>query len=283
MAYRESRIDGPSDTPILATMPTVHANGIDIHYRQEGEGADLVLIMGLGAHSGAWLPNAPAFARHFRVTTFDNRGAGRSSAPDEPYSLGGMADDTAAFMAALGIDRAHVLGASMGGMVAQELAINHPGRVDRLVLACSRARTSELRRKVSVAQRALWEAGVPRESISAIQQPWGMTGAILQDEEKAAGLLALGAKDPYPIATHAYLRQLDATMAHDALDRLGRITAPTLVLVGAEDILTPPAESIELASKIPGAQLRILPRGGHGFSGEYAADFNAAVLSFLLS
>ena len=96
-------------------------------------------------------------------------------------------------------------------------------------------------------------------------------------------LLALQAKDPFPLQKHAYLRQLDATMAHDTLDRLHGITARTLVLVGAEDILTPPEESIVLAKQIPDSNLRILPRGGHGFSGEYPQDFNRAVLEFLQS
>lgn len=262
-------------------MPTARANGIDIYYSQRGEGPDLLMIMGLGAHSGAWALNAPELAKHFRVTIFDNRGAGRTSAPDEPYSIPQMADDTAALMEAIGLERAHVLGASMGGMIAQELAINYPGRIDRLVLACSRARTSEMRRRVSVAQRALYEAGVPRESIMAIQQPWGSTAALLQDPAKPTAAIALAMQDPYPIAKHAYLRQLDATMAHDALDRLARIEAETLVLVGAEDILTPPYESEELAANIPRATLRILPRGGHGFSGEFPAEFNAAVAEFL--
>jgi 3-oxoadipate enol-lactonase len=262
-------------------MATVTANGIDIFYRQEGSGPDLVLIMGLGAHSGAWLPNVPALAERFRVTSFDNRGAGRTSAPDEPYSIAGMADDAAALMGELGIQRAHILGASMGGMIAQEFVVNRPGLVDRLVIACSRARTGELRRRISIAQRALWEADVPRDAIAAIQQPWGRTSATLQDETMPMELLALQAKDPYPIQKHAYLRQLDATMAHDTYARLGAISAPTLVIVGAEDILTPPFESAELARLIPGAELRILPRGGHGFTGEYPAEFNRAVIDFL--
>ncbi|MFN0094666.1 MAG: alpha/beta fold hydrolase [Dehalococcoidia bacterium] len=264
-------------------MPTARVNGIEMYYNQQGEGADLLMIMGLGAHSGAWLLNAPPLSKHFRVTTFDNRGAGRTSALDEPYSMRGMADDTAALMAELGIAKAHVVGASMGGMVAQELAINHPERVDRLVIACSRARASELRRKVAVAQRALWEAGIPRDAIAAIQQPWGSTGAILQDEFLPIERLALAAKDPYPIQKHAYLRQLDATIAHDTYDRLSTIVAPTLVLVGAEDVLTPPYESEEIARLIPGAKLQILPRGGHGFSGEYPDQFNRAVRTFLQS
>jgi pimeloyl-ACP methyl ester carboxylesterase len=264
-------------------MATVRANGIDIYYDQRGEGQDLVLVMGLGAHSGAWLLSAPAFAKHFRVTTFDNRGAGRTTAPDEPYSIRGMAEDTAALMAELGIESAHVVGASMGGMIAQELAINFPERVRKLVIACSRARTPELRKLVSLAQRALWEADVPREAVAAIQQPWGVTSAILQDPEKPMERLGLGARDPHPIQKHAYLRQLDATMAHDALDRLPRITAETLVLVGGEDILTPPHENAEIAHAIPRGRLQILPRGGHGFSAEYPEDFNRAVLGFLCS
>ena len=263
-------------------MTTAHVNGIDIHYTQRGEGADLVLINGLGGHSGAWALNAPAFAKQFHVTTFDNRGAGRTTAPDEPYSIAGMADDAAALMAELDIGRAHILGVSMGGMVAQELAIRHPGVVDRLIIACSRARTGELRRKVAVAQRALWEADVPRESIAAIQMNWGSTTARLQDPEAPLELLALQASDPYKIQKHAYLRQLDATIAHDTVDRLGGVQAETLVLVGAEDVLTPPHESIEIAELIPNARLQILPRGGHGFSGEYAPEFNRAVLDFLV-
>jgi 3-oxoadipate enol-lactonase len=262
-------------------VPTVAVNGIDIYYDQRGEGPDLVLIMGLGAHSGAWALNAPELAKRYRVTTFDNRGAGRTSAPDEPYSIRQMADDTAALIKALGIERAHVLGASMGGMVAQELAINYGSLINRLVIACSRAKAGELRRKVAMAQRALWESGLPRDAIAAIQQPWGSTSARLQDERTPLELLALQALDPYPIEKHAYLRQLDATMEHDTLDRLKRISAPTLVLVGAEDILTPPFESIEIAREIPGAELRIMARGGHGFSGEYPAEFNKTVLEFL--
>lgn len=262
-------------------MSTVHVNGIDIFYEQHGAGPDLLLIMGLGAHSGAWALNVPELSKHYRVTVFDNRGSGRTGAPDEPYSMCGMAADTAGLMTAIGIERAHIVGASMGGMIAQELAINFPDRIDRLVIACSQMIASELRRKVSMAQRALWEAGLPRDVVSAIQMPWGSTPGVLQDESLPLAALALQATDPYPIAKHAYLRQLDATLAHDTVDRLHRISAPSLVLVGSEDILTPPGESAAIAQRIPGSELRILPRGGHGFTGEYAPQFNRAVLDFL--
>lgn len=262
---------------------TITVNDIDIFYRRTGTGEPLLLIAGLGGHSGGWVLNQPEFAKHFDTISHDNRGAGQSTARDEPYSIRGMADDAAALLDSLGIERAHVVGVSMGGMVAQELAINYPARVGRLVICCSRARTGELRRKISIAQRALWEAGVPRDAIAAIQQPWGSTPQVLQDEHLPLDALALQAADPYSIKPHAYLRQLDATIAHDTYNRLGQVKSPTLVLVGSEDILTPPYESEEIARLIPGARLRILPRGGHGFSREYPAQFNRAVLQFLQS
>ena len=111
--------------------------------------------------------------------------------------------------------------------------------------------------------------------------PWSYTSAFMSQPRRVMAALEMARKDPYPIAAHAYHRQQDAVTAHDTLDRLGSITAPTLVLVGAEDILTPVDESAEIARAIPGATLKVLPRGGHGFTVEYADDFNRAVLAFL--
>ena len=263
-------------------MAMISANGIDIFHKQHGESGDwLLLIAGLGGHSGSFAPQLVALSERFRVLRFDNRGAGRTSAPDEPYSMRQMADDAAALMDALGIEKAHVLGVSMGGMIAQELAINHPERVDKLVLACTRAKPTGARRLAAEVQRVtrLSELG-PRER-EAHGMPWGMTATFMQDQRRVDERIELAAKDPYPMRPHAYIRQLEATMAHDTLDRLPQIRAETLVLVGAEDILTPPWESEALVKRIPNATLRVLPRGGHGFSAEYPADFNKAVVDFL--
>jgi 3-oxoadipate enol-lactonase len=262
-------------------MPYADANGVRLYYEQEGSGPDLVLIMGLGAHLGAWALQRPDLSRHFRVTAFDNRGAGRSDAPDEPYSIAGMADDTVALMTSLGIARAHVVGASMGGMIAQELAIRHPDRVDGLVLACTRAKAGPLRELMAPVDRWLREQGLDRIQLALLTMPWGRTAAFMSDQEKVLKQLELVRMDPYPMQLHAYLRQHSAVMAHDTLGRLGSIRARTLVLVGAEDVLTPPAESRVLAAAIPGARLVELPRGGHGFTGEYPDEFNAAVIDFL--
>ncbi len=264
-------------------MPTTTINGLDMYYRRRdpSAGPPLLLIAGLGRHAGAFAPQYAAFAEHFDVIAFDNRGAGRTSAPDEPYTMRQMAADAVALLDSLSVPRAHVLGTSLGGMVAQEMAINHPERIDALVLACTRAKPVDARRLAGEAQRALAMAELPAGAREAYGMPWSYTTSFIQDPERVQGRIRLAIADPYPIGRVGYLRQLDAVLAHDTLGRLDRISARTLVLVGAEDILTPPAESEVLARDIPNATLRVLQRGGHAFSAEYATEFNAAVLEFL--
>jgi len=123
-----------------ATIPLVQLNGIERFYQETGSGDALLLINGLGGTCLGWEPLVPALAEHFRVITSDNRGVGRSSAPPGPYTTQQMADDAAALLAHLGVTRAHVVGSSMGGMIAQELALTYPTLVDRLVLFATFAR-----------------------------------------------------------------------------------------------------------------------------------------------
>lgn len=118
-------------------MPIVAANGIKLNYKVEGQGYPLVMIMGLGANRSGWSPQISFFKKHYTVVTFDNRGVGKSDKPEGPYSIRMMADDTVKLMDHLEIKKTHIMGASMGGMIAQELAINYPERVSKLVLACT--------------------------------------------------------------------------------------------------------------------------------------------------
>src|SRR4030043_975160 len=120
-------------------MPLARLNGININYRAEGQGEPLVIIMGFTAGRSGWMPQIPFFKKYYRVITFDNRGAGKSDKPPGPFSPRMMADDTVRLMDLLGIEKAHIMGVSMGGMIAQELAINYPQRVMKLVLACTYA------------------------------------------------------------------------------------------------------------------------------------------------
>ena len=265
-------------------MPFVESNGIRIHYEQQGVGPDVLFIGGLSADLRCWEPQRAALAAHFRLTMFDNRGVGRSDAPDEPYSTRLMAEDAAGLLDALRIERAHIIGTSMGGMIAQELAIAHPEKIDRLVLACSRMKAGPARVAMGPVSRWLaeHEKELPRAQRALLTLPWMWSPAFVRDEEKVVAMMAGIAADPIPIPLHGYLRQNEATIAHDTTGRLGAIRAPTLVLVGAEDILTPPSASQVLADNIPGAVLRVLPRGAHTFFLEYAEDVNAALLEFLL-
>ena len=262
-------------------MPYQQANGIRVYYEQEGSGADLVLISGLGGHLGGWALQRPALTHDYRLTVFDNRGAGRSDAPDEPYSIRQMADDTARLLDSLGIARAHIVGTSMGGMIAQELAISHPAKVNRLVLACTRMRPGPIRQLMAPIDLWLRDHELDRVQLSLLTMPWAMTSAFVSDPAKVIRALELARLDPYPIRPNAYRRQHVAVMGHDTTDRLGQIAAPTLVLVGAEDVLTPVSESEALAAAIPGSRLQVLPRGGHGFFGEYPDEVNVTIRAFL--
>ncbi len=260
-------------------MPTVHVNGIDLHYEQHGVGPDVLLIAGLGAHTGDWARQVPALARHFRVTAFDNRGYGRSSAPDEPYSIRQMAEDVIALMDALGIGRAHVVGSSMGGEIAQELAIAYPERVDHLVLMA----TSAGGRWARVVARA---DGLPTGLRRIATR---LRGLARQLRRRLHALTARRAgrgpqpptPEPPPVPAHGLRRQQEATAAFDAHDRLHRIAAPTLVLAGTKDRVAPVAAAEELARGIPGARLVVLRGAGHLMHYERAEEVNRILLAFL--
>jgi pimeloyl-ACP methyl ester carboxylesterase len=192
-----------------------------------------------------------------------------------------MADDTAGLMDALGIGSAHVLGLSMGGCIAQELALKYPQRVGSMILAATLARpyprSSHILRTLAKMNRE----GISRESHVRLQLFWLFTAKFFEDPEQVQMVVDGMMANPYEEPAHAYDRKLDAVGAFDTRDRLREITAPTMVIVGKEDILTPPILSEEIAARIPNAELVVLEGGGHAFSGEIWQDFNRAVLDFL--
>lgn len=274
-------------------MSTTHANGIDLYWEEHGGGDPLLLIMGLAADSLAWMFQLPEFSERYRTIVFDNRGVGRSGKPAGPYAIAQMADDAAAVLDAAGVERAHVVGVSMGGMIAQELALRHQTRVRGLVLSCTYAKP---------------DAGVERQLESSLDffgGSRGADGAINVDLGKVDPMMFFQHLLPtvfnaqfimtelpklmqvfsgalqYGFSMEAILAQVGATQEHDTLGRLGRITAPTLVLTGDSDLLIPPTCSDTLAARIPGAALTKIPGGSHGFNFETPELFNKAVLDFL--
>jgi pimeloyl-ACP methyl ester carboxylesterase len=223
----------------------------------------------------------PDFEERFRVIAFDNRDSGRSSLANGPYTIADMASDTARLMDALGIDRAHVLGVSMGGTIAQELAISHPGRIERLILVCTMAQfasfhVSPIQVWKWLRRRDLENRVFPIEVIS-----WCMTHRFLRDSRAVEEMIEQFRNPPYPVPAEAFCRQVDALCGFDRADRVKEIQAPTRVVVGAEDILTPPWAVQGLASRIPGAQLEVLDGGGHCLFWEIPDRFNRAVIDFL--
>jgi 3-oxoadipate enol-lactonase len=260
-------------------MPLIDANGIRLYVEDEGSGPPLLLIMGLGASLETWVAQRQAFAAHHRVIAFDNRGAGRSASPPPPWTVPAMAADAVGLLDALGIERAHVLGVSMGGMIAQELAIRHPARVARLVIAMSFARPEPLRRAFLLHRRWARLQGADAAGESLATLPWLLSSAILRDAERLQPLLALVGAMPF-MSAEAYAHQVDAIVEYTTRDRLHLVRAPTLVLGAAEDVLTPLSLSEEIAAAIPNARLEVLPRGGHAALVEYPDDFNRAVLAW---
>ena len=274
-------------------MPTTNSNGIEVYFEEQGEGEPLLLIMGLAGDSVAWLFQREAFAAKYRTIVFDNRGVGRTSKPDGPYTIAAMADDAVGVLDALDIPRAHVVGVSMGGMIAQELALRHPQRVRSLVLGCTYAKP---------------DAGVSGtfdESLAFFGGTKGADGEIQVDLSNLDPMAFIGRLLPLTftpqfimtelpklmqvfsgVMTHGFdlraiMAQVAATQGHDTVDRLGQISAPTLVLTGDSDMLIPPANSDVLAASIPGARLQKIAGGSHGFNFETPDAFNAAVLEFL--
>jgi 3-oxoadipate enol-lactonase len=272
------------DVMELAQSGTVRANGQELYYELHGEGPPLVLVMGIGYDSSLWtLAQVPVLSTQFQLILVDNRDAGRSSKAHHPYKIADMADDLAGLLDALGIQRSHLLGLSMGGMIGQEFALRHGDRLDRLVLAGTGA--APARSAVDPIQIWSWvKANDPTGEVFGGQQFVSLfSTAFLRNHEAVRDTAELLASNPYPMSPEAYGRQADAYRQFDALDRLAAITAPTLIVVGEQDLLTPPWIAREVAEAIPGARFEVIRGDGssHVVPIECPDEFNRLVLDFL--
>lgn len=263
---------------------TVRANGQDLFYELHGDGPPLVMLMGIGYDSSLWaLHQVPGLSHRFEVVLLDNRDAGRSSRADRPYTMADMADDVAGLLDALAIQRAHLLGLSMGSMIGMEFALRHADRLDRLVLAGPGAAPA----RSAVDPIATWSWVKTHDATGEVfggqQLTWLFSPAFLRDQDAVRNTVALLASNPNPVEPEAYGRQARAYLQFDVLDRLADILAPTLVLVGEQDLLTPPWVAGEVADAIPGARFETILGAGssHVVPLERPEDFNRLVLDFL--
>ena len=265
-------------------MPTVTANGVRLFYEETGapDAPPLVLIMGWGGDHTAWAFQVPALAVDHRVIALDNRGAGQSEVPEGPYTIPGMAADVVGLMDALGIARAHVCGASMGGMIAQELALRHPGRVRTLQLHCTAPSIDAYGRFLIDTLLTVKARGDREENVRAVM-PWLLCRKTMVERPDFIRFwIERAVTYAYPTGYEGLARQADAIRGHDTTARLGEIRVPTLLTTGAEDILVPPASSRELHARIPGAELVTIDDAGHLHFIEQMERFNAVCLEFLL-
>ena len=259
-------------------MPYTDAPGFRMYYEEHGSGFPLLLINGLGSDLLEWLHQIPAFETRFRVLAFDNRGTGRTGVPPGPYTTGQMADDAAALLGALGIHRAHVLGVSLGGMIAQEVALRHPDRVDGLVLGCT-GPGGELSLRPSpeaMAAFALAKGEDPEAELRRMLPFLYSDACIHERPEEIEGFLRRRLDHPTP--PEGYQAQLAAAVSHDASSRLEKVRARTLVITGDTDRLVNWENSLRIAGRIPGATLVVLPGAPHRLFAETAAAFNREVL-----
>lgn len=259
-------------------MAFVHNGGVPIFWRENGSGEPLLLVMGFGYTSEMWLHVEPALAARFRVLTFDNRGVGRSGSAPDSFRIEDLAADAAAVLAAAGIERAHVFGASMGGYIAQELALSHPERVRSLVLGC----TSCGGRHAIPAGREVLEAFEKRKELPPEQGIHVMVPYIYDaatPAERIEADLAIRLRT-YPSAA-ASAAQLEAVLAWESHDRLGDLRVPTLVIHGENDRLIPPENGRVLAERIPGARLVVLPNASHLFFTDQPQATVDAVVRFV--
>lgn len=261
-------------------MAFANVNGCKLYYEIHGQGDPLVLIMGLRRNAEWWYRQIPALAEHFRVIAFDNRGAGRSDKPVMEYSMRLFADDTAGLMEALGLQDAFVLGISMGGYIAQELALNYPEKVRRLVLGCTGCGGGRaVRMSAERMEKFTANAGLnPSEILQKNMDIYFSDDFVALNPEKIEEFIQISLRHHQP--ADAFERQFDACLRHDTADRLSRIAIPTLILTGDDDPLVPPENSHILKELIPGADLSVFPGGRHCFFIEQAEQFNPKVIDF---
>jgi pimeloyl-ACP methyl ester carboxylesterase len=250
----------------VSIMPKVKVNDVKVYYEARSEGFPLMMIMGLSANVDWWDPRMlQGLSKKFKLIMFDNRGAGRTGVSDRRYTVKSFAEDTTDLMNVLGISRAHVIGVSMGGMIAQELALNFPEKVEKLVLCSTNCGGA---RSVLASQEVLQALTADRSALSPEEIVRMTIPLLFTDDfiEKNPDLVELSIQRILraPISNESFVRQLNAIMEFDTYDRLPQIRASTLILHGKRDILVPPENAVVLAEAIPNAKLIYFENSAHG-------------------
>jgi 3-oxoadipate enol-lactonase len=261
-------------------MAIAEVNGQRLYYEVHGEGEPLLCVHGLACDTLAWIPQIQAFAAAHRTVIFDNRDVGRSSMSEGDYEIADMALDALALADELELDSFHLLGISMGGAIAQEVAIQAPERVRTLTLAVTFPAGSTYACRLA----EVWGARVgqiSREQHVDELMLLNHSEGFFENQDMVEFIRTAMLNNPHPQSTEAFGRQIAACGRHDTRERLAGLTMPTHVIGGEHDVLVPVWKSREIAELIPGAKLTVLPHAPHGLSLERAEEFNSAVLGFI--
>jgi pimeloyl-ACP methyl ester carboxylesterase len=258
-------------------MAFVENQGAKIYWDEQGQGEPVLLIMGLGWASALWHRTRPVLAARYRTIALDNRGVGRSDVPPGPYSIALMASDVASVLDAAGLESAHLFGVSMGGMIAQEFALQYPKRVRSLILGCTAAGGPHAVRAEREAIDALTRRGMTPDEFAATINPFIYDSATprWRIEEDVALRKQWW---PNPVG---YMAQFQGIISWEAYSRLPQITAPTLVIHGETDRLVPPANGTLIAGRIRRAELVMIPQASHIFPTDQPDATHEAVVKFL--
>jgi len=258
-------------------------DGNKIYYQERGDGPPLILLMGFGADGDVWEKHAAVYELHFRCIILDNRGVGKSDAPKGPYTTAEMAEDTLAVMHHLGLKKSRVAGISMGGAIAQELAIHHPDAVQSLALISTWPSFNNYARTVYENLKKIRVTSDP-DTFMELLQLWIFAPPYYEEnlaELKEGQLEAKQNKTPQ--TQDGFEGQLDACIHHNTINRLSQIKVPTLITIGLMDIFTPPSFSQILHQGIAGSMLVEFPTGGHVHHWEDLERFNKVTTEFFLS
>jgi 3-oxoadipate enol-lactonase len=265
-------------------MPLISSGGVEINYEMFGQGDPLLLIMGFGMPGVAWTPMLPFFSG-FQCIYFDNRGTGLSGKPDNDYTVPEMADDASNLIGALGFERVRVYGVSMGGMIAQELALRHPEQVSKVVLGCTTPGGPEAVRGSDEVLQSLLEG----------------SKLMSQDPEAGIDIVLPLLYPPEFLAAHPELRQfmrfgmtlapptppetadklVAGLMAFNACDRLDEIVCPVMIVHGGKDIIVPPDNAALMKGRIPDADLFMIPDAGHNYPAADPLGIHERIIGWL--
>lgn len=262
-------------------MPLCHLSHTDLFYDEKGQGDPLLFLNGLSGDRLYWRSQLRVFGKSYRCLAVDNRDVGQSSYASEPYTIRDLASDLSEWMEQLNLPAAHVVGLSMGGAIAQELAVTAPERVKSLVLMNTLARADDwFRGTLRTFELIYRQVGDTAGFFEAIL-PWWVSHRFFEQSERVSWLRMLLHQNPHPQRLDGFLRQLAALGRHDAVKRLRQITCPVLVLAGEDDCIAPPRFSREIQELLPQAQLVVLRGVGHAPPFEDARQFNTLLMEFL--